>query len=161
VVERAMAFSHLADNLHADAAVSPARTAFGPGDRGLLRCRRIVTVAEALAMIGAHVRQRDEVPLVGWLNGSIQSYTYILPKDYKDRLVSLPPFGRVRARLLGRRDVILMKVYAMRARDVEDLRAIRPTVEELAFVREQIPSLGEKEPEKARDMVAFLDEWSE
>lgn len=98
---------------------------------------------------------------VGWLNGSIQSYTYILPKDFKDRLVPLPPFGRVRVSLLGRRDVILMKVYAMRARDVEDLHAIRPTVDDLAFVRKLIPSIGDKEPEKARDMLAFLDEWSE
>ena len=65
VVRRAMAYSHLAEQLKADAVVSPARAAFGPGDRGLLRCRRIVTVGEALAMIGAHVRQRDEVPLGG------------------------------------------------------------------------------------------------
>lgn len=41
------------------------------------------------------------------------------------------------------------------------LRAIRPTVEDLAFVRKQIPSIGDKEPEKARDMLTFLDEWSE
>jgi hypothetical protein len=65
VVERAMAFSHLADNLHADAVVSPAWAAFGAGDRGLLRCRHMVTVAEALALLGAHVRQRDDVPLGG------------------------------------------------------------------------------------------------
>lgn len=49
----------------------------------------------------------------------------------------------------------------MRARDVEDLRAIDPTVEELAFVRAQLPRIGAKEPEKARDMGTFLDEWSE
>lgn len=65
VLERAMAFSHLAGYLSADAVVSPARAAFGAGDQGFLRCKRIVTVAEALAIIGAHVRQRDEVPLGG------------------------------------------------------------------------------------------------
>jgi hypothetical protein len=97
----------------------------------------------------------------GWLNGSIQSYTYVLPNDYQSRLVSLPPFNRLQVRLLGRRDVILMKVYGMRPRDVEDLRAIRPTVEELALARAQLERIGAKEPEKARDMGAFLDEWSE
>jgi hypothetical protein len=104
------------------------------------------------------VADREGLP-AEWLNGSIQSYTHVLPKDYKSRLVSLPPFGHLRVRLLGRPDVILMKVYGMRARDVEDLRAIRPTTEELAFVRAQLPRILAKEPEKAREMDAFLDEW--
>jgi hypothetical protein len=97
----------------------------------------------------------------GWLNGSIPSYTYILPKDYPSRLESLPSFNRLHLRLLGRHDVILMKVHGMRPRDVEDLRATRPTNEELAFVRTQLPRFSAEEPEKARDMGAFLDEWSE
>ena len=97
----------------------------------------------------------------GWLNGSIQSYTHVLPKDYKSRLVSLPPFDRLRVRLLGRSDVILMKVYGMRARDIDDLRAIGPTSDELAFVRAQLQSILAKEPEKAEDMRALLDEWVE
>jgi hypothetical protein len=95
----------------------------------------------------------------GWLNGSIQSYTHVLPKDCQTRLVSLPPFGRLHVRLLDRADVILMQAYGMRSRDVEDLQAIGPTVDELAFVRTQLPRIGAKEPEKARDMSVFLDEW--
>jgi hypothetical protein len=58
----------------------------------------------------------------GWLNGSIQSYTYVLPGDFGRRLVALPPIGRLSVSLLGRPDLILMKVYAMRPRDVEDRR---------------------------------------
>ncbi len=105
------------------------------------------------------VAEREGLP-AGWLNGSIQSYTYILPADYRDRLVSLAPLGHLRVRLLHRRDVILMKVYGMRPRDVDDLRAIHPTIEELRFVRAQLETIGAKEPEKERDMSAFLDEWS-
>ena len=44
----------------------------------------------------------------GWLNGSIQSYTYVLPADYTSRLVSMPPFTRLRVRLLSRRDVMVV-----------------------------------------------------
>jgi hypothetical protein len=66
VIERAMAFSFLADLTHADAVVSPARAAFGPHDQGLLRTPTILTIPEALAMIGTFVRQRDKV----WLGGS-------------------------------------------------------------------------------------------
>lgn len=96
----------------------------------------------------------------GWLNGSIQSYTHVLPADYTSRLVSLPSFSRLRVRLLSRRDVILMKVYGMRPRDVDDLRAIRPTLDELAFVRAQLSRIGAKEADKAREMSEFLDDWS-
>jgi hypothetical protein len=65
VVERALAYSFLADRLNVDAVVSPGRSAFGPGDKGLLDTGALVTVAEALAMIGANVRLREDVPLGG------------------------------------------------------------------------------------------------
>ncbi len=95
----------------------------------------------------------------GWLNSSIQSYTYVLPADYRSRLVELPPFGRLRVWLLGRPDVILMKVYGLRPRDVDDLRAIAPTRDELEFVGAQVGRIAAKEPEKAAVVRAFLDEW--
>jgi hypothetical protein len=104
------------------------------------------------------VANAEQLP-PGWLNGSIQSYTYILPRGYTSRLVTLPPFGRLRVSLLSRRDILLMKVYGMRARDVEDIRALKPTAEELAFVGGEITRIAAKEPEKGRDMRAFLDEW--
>jgi hypothetical protein len=65
VVERALAMSHLADQLHADAVVSPARSAFCADDVSFLRRTRVITVAEALALLGAHLRQREDVPLGG------------------------------------------------------------------------------------------------
>jgi hypothetical protein len=95
----------------------------------------------------------------GWLNESIQSFTYILPPDYSTRLVTLPPFGRLHVSLLSRRDVLLMKVYGMRPRDIEDIRALVPTTDELAFVAAEITRIAPKEPGKAQDMRDFLDEW--
>lgn len=64
-IERALTLAHVGKLLNADAVVSPARAAFGPEDGGLLSVTPIISVAEALAMIGAHVRQRDRVPLGG------------------------------------------------------------------------------------------------
>lgn len=95
----------------------------------------------------------------GWLNGSIQAYTYILAPDYVERLRTLPPFGRLRVALLSRVDILLMKVFALRARDVDDLRALAPTASERAFVARQIDRLAIREPVKADAMRAFLDEW--
>jgi hypothetical protein len=53
-----------------------------------------------------------------------------------------------------------MKVYAMRPRDIEDIRALAPTTDELAFVAAQVTRIAMQEPEKAQDMRDFLDEWA-
>ena len=95
----------------------------------------------------------------GWLNGSIQSYTHVLPRDYRARLIRLPAFGRLSVALLHRQDVVLMKVYGQRPRDIDDLNTLQPTREELAFVRAHIPRIAAREADKARDMTALLDEW--
>lgn len=63
-VHRALTYSFLADRLNADGVVSPARAAFHSRGQGLLRSP-LFNVAEALAVIGAHVRQREHVPLGG------------------------------------------------------------------------------------------------
>src|ERR1700691_5899353 len=57
----------------------------------------VVTSVPELADLQTLIRNVAELERLppGWLNGSIQSYTYILPPDYTDRLVSLPPFGRL------------------------------------------------------------------
>lgn len=52
-----------------------------------------------------------------------------------------------------------MKVFGLRPRDVDDLKAIGPTKQELAFVRSNLPRIEGKEPDKAAAMRAFLDEW--
>lgn len=121
----------------------------------------VVTSEPGLGELQALIREiadSEGLP-AGWLNGSIQSYTYLLPADYTARLIAMPPFNRLQVRLLSRRDVILMKVYGMRPRDIDDLRAIRPTLDELAFVRAQLARIGAKEAIKARDMVELLDAW--
>lgn len=77
LIERALAFSHLASILKANAVVSPARQAFAPKHAGLLQVP-LLTVPEALAVIGAHVRQMEKVPL-GGSPPMIESRTEIYP----------------------------------------------------------------------------------
>jgi len=104
------------------------------------------------------VANTEQLP-AGWLNGSIQSYTYILAPDYTERLVELPPFDRLRVSLLSRQDIVLMKVYGMRPRDVADLQSLAPSFDDLQFVSRNVARIALKEPQKAREMRAFLDEW--
>ena len=60
----------------------------------------------------------------GWLNGSVQSYVDVLPLDYETRVKTLRPFGRLSVSLLGRRDVIVMKFFSGRPKDLRDLEQI-------------------------------------
>ena len=92
----------------------------------------------------------------GWLNTSVQSYTHVLPADYRTRLVAFGRMGRLDVLLLGRADVVLMKVYAGRPRDLQDLLAVRATEAELGHAEHRIPAIAEQEPEKAAKMRALL-----
>jgi hypothetical protein len=92
----------------------------------------------------------------GWLNTSIQAYTHVLPDDFRTRLVRLPLLQQLDVSVLGRSDVILMKVYAHRPRDLQDLLAVTPTPEELAFVEQSMPRIGGREPDAVIEMQRTL-----
>jgi hypothetical protein len=104
------------------------------------------------------VRKVEVVELAppGWLNTSIQAYTHVLPADYRSRLIHLPRMGRLDVSLLGRTDVILMKTYAHRPRDLQDLLTVAPTEQELAFVEQLIPRIALKEPDRAAMMHTIV-----
>jgi hypothetical protein len=93
----------------------------------------------------------------GWLNGSIQSYLDILPPDYRDRLHTVRDTGRLQVAVLDRRDVLVMKYYAGRPRDLLDIERLAPTADERAFDREQLPRLHRIHPERTARITALLD----
>ena len=95
----------------------------------------------------------------GWLNGSVQSYIEVLPPDYETRIKSLHPFGRLSVSLLGRRDVIVMKFYSGRPKDLLDLEQVRPTAAELAFTAREVPRLAKIDSARAKRMQMVLDAW--
>ncbi|MGI8496259.1 MAG: hypothetical protein ACR2OG_01570 [Gemmatimonadaceae bacterium] len=78
MIERALGLSFISRPVNADAVVSPAGPALSPSDSGLLDGASLVTVPQALAMIGAHVRQRDVVPL-GGIPTLVQQRTEVYP----------------------------------------------------------------------------------
>jgi hypothetical protein len=125
VIERALAFSFVADLIDADAVVSPARAAFGPQDQGLLRVPAILTVPEALAVIGAFVRQRGEVPL-GGSPLMVQQRTEVYPltarlvvpngQDWWSSCVRVA--GNQRQELLSHAEAVFKRIgQALRGRD--------------------------------------------
>jgi hypothetical protein len=94
----------------------------------------------------------------GWLNGSIQSYLDVLPPDYQTRLRTLPTRGKLHIALLHRQDIIVMKLFAGRPRDLNDVAILQPTLEELAFVRHELPRLQLIDPTRSLRIQSFLDQ---
>jgi hypothetical protein len=94
----------------------------------------------------------------GWLNGSAQTYAEILPPDYESRLQSLPPFGRLQVMVLHRQDVLVMKLYAGRPRDLADIATLAPTASEIQFARDELPRLRRIDEARAERMRAVLDD---
>jgi len=93
----------------------------------------------------------------GWLNGSAQSYAEILPPDYETRLRSLPAVGHLQVMVIHRQDMLVMKLYAGRPRDLADVEILAPTSAELAFARSQLPRLTRIDGAHAERMRVVLD----
>lgn len=94
----------------------------------------------------------------GWLNGSAQTYAEILPPDFEGRLHTLPIFGLLRVALLSRQDVLVMKLYAARPRDIADMALLVPTAGELQFALTQLPHLARIDIHRAARMQIRLEQ---
>jgi hypothetical protein len=96
----------------------------------------------------------------GWLNGSAQTYAEIVPPDFESRVHSMPAFDRLQVLILDRQDVMVMKLFAGRPRDLADIAALAPTTSELQFARRELLRLKAIDEERSERMSAMLDELS-
>jgi hypothetical protein len=116
---------------------------FANPDMGQLQ-RDIAAVAEQLNLGG------------GWLNGSIQTYLDIVPPDFRSRLRSLPVQGRLSIAVLHRQDILVMKLFAGRPSDLQDITTLSPTSQELSFARSELPRLARIDARRATDMGSTI-----
>ncbi len=123
----------------------------------------VLTLSPGLDRLQAAIRAvaHDRGLPDGWLNGSVQSYAEVLPPDYASRVTTLPPFGRLSVSLVSRKDVIVMKFFSGRPKDISDLQQIGPTAAERSFAAHEVPRLAKIDVEKAKRMQALLDVWAE
>ena len=94
----------------------------------------------------------------GWMNDGAKAFARVLPPDYGDRLEHVGTFGNLTVRTISRRDLVLMKLFGMRAEDVEDLRVLAPGREELAFVRDELPRIAAFEPKRALLIKLYVEQ---
>jgi hypothetical protein len=93
-----------------------------------------------------------------WINDGAKAFAPVLPQGFRGRLAELGRWGRLSVRVVARRDFILLKLYAMRAEDVLDLREIGPTEEELEFVRGELPRIARLDARRAHLMELYLEQ---
>jgi len=98
-----------------------------------------------------------------WLNSDVQLRRDALPRDWRSRRVWLGMWGRLRVFSIGRSDLAAMKVLAGRPQDVEDLRALRLTRDDVDFVRRYLGTLAtggthDDEIREASALLAILEE---
>jgi hypothetical protein len=93
-----------------------------------------------------------------WLNDGVRAWRDLLPPDFAMRLEPVGAFGNLTVQRLGRKDMILLKIAAARPRDLDDLQALRPTVEEIAFVRGQLDRIAVLDGKSAMRIDLYLQQ---
>ena len=93
-----------------------------------------------------------------WLNPYFSSFTHVLPGDYKQRLVPAFSGQRLTVHALGKEDLLVMKCFAHRRKDVPHARALVRQGARVAFVGQHIEQLKQKNIPKATEALDFLDE---
>lgn len=93
-----------------------------------------------------------------WINDGAKAFAHVLPGDFRDRLIELGRWNRLVVRSIGRQDFILMKLFALRAEDVLDLREVAPTPEELEFVRGELPRIARHDARRAHLIELYLEQ---
>jgi len=93
-----------------------------------------------------------------WMNPYFETYTHVLPSDYGSRLKEVFAGERLRVMALGVEDLLIMKCFAGREKDVGHARALLKKGPDLALVDGRIQQLIEKGIQGAREAGDFFDD---
>ena len=104
-------------------------------------------------------REQDLAP--DWLNPYFATFTHTLPDDYGNRLISVFNGACLLVLALGREDLLIMKCFAGRAKDVAHARALIRAGANIKFVENHIEKLRAKRIPGADKALDFLDELEE
>lgn len=95
-----------------------------------------------------------------WLNPYFLTFTHTLPQDYGQRLIKVFDGRSLEALALGREDLLIMKCFAGRAKDIAHARALIKAGANIKFVEKHIESLKKKRIPGTDKALDFLDDLS-
>lgn len=96
-----------------------------------------------------------------WLNPYFATFTHVLPPDYKDRLIAVFSGKKLTVNALGKEDMLIMKCFAHRPKDLGHARALIKGGADIAFVEKIIESHAANGLPEASKALDFLDELKE
>jgi len=93
-----------------------------------------------------------------WLNPYFSSFTHVLPADFTTRLVRVFSAERLAVEALGREDMLIMKCFAHRPKDLGHARALLRLGVDLAVVEAAIEACRKRGIPGAQQALDFLDD---
>jgi hypothetical protein len=118
--------------------------------KGGLRIADLDLMARAVA---------DELDIEpGWLNSHFETFTAVLPADYASRLRLVYQGKHLQIDALGPEDLLIMKCFAARDKDLPHARKLIRVATELAVVDRQLEYLVSRNYPGAVRAVDFFDD---
>ena len=96
-----------------------------------------------------------------WINPWFETFAYVLPPDYGTRLRPVFQAERLTVTALGVEDLLVMKCFAGREKDVGHARALLKRDPDLGLVERRIQELADKRVAGAQDALDFFDDLTE
>jgi hypothetical protein len=93
-----------------------------------------------------------------WLNPWYSSFTYVLPADFEERLMEVFRGSHLSAQALGKEDLLLMKCFAHRQKDVAHARALVRAGADADKVFDRIEELRKRKIPGTEPALDFLED---
>ncbi|MEK7692447.1 MAG: DUF6036 family nucleotidyltransferase [Bdellovibrionota bacterium] len=93
-----------------------------------------------------------------WLNPYFSTFAHTLPSDYGSRLHSVLKGKKIEVLALGKEEMLIMKCYAARQKDVAHAKALMIGGADLKLVESQIENLKKKGIPLSDRALDFLDD---
>jgi hypothetical protein len=96
-----------------------------------------------------------------WLNPHYETFAHVLPPDYGTRLRPLFAGKHLEAVALGVEDLLVMKCFAGREKDVGHARALLRRRPDLGLVERRLQDLAERGVKGSQEALDFFDDLEE
>jgi hypothetical protein len=116
-------------------------------------------IDEILPAIRAVARAMGLPP--DWINPHYETFAHVLPPDYGTRLKAVFTGARLQVLALGAEDLLVMKCFAGREKDVGHARALLRRKPDLRIVERRLEELADRGVPGALDAADFLDDLRE
>ena len=120
----------------------------------------VPTAGLSLSELGPFIKKvASELSIsVDWLNPFYSTFAHVLPKDYGDRLVRVFQSKNLTVDALSKDDLLIMKCFAARQKDVVHARALVRKGARTNFVRDHIRALSQRKIPGSNRAEKFLGE---